>query len=288
MTKHCGSDDHASESPLSARIHVALVQYEYGHAILRRADLAREADDSGGGGPESADADQALAVDQMKQAASIYESYLDSSDVPSAKFHPYAEHARCQLPRCLVGIGDAHLHSGRHGDATAAYLRAVPLREKAARDEGLGAGEKLKNMRLCAEAHALVADALLAAPPGADVTVSGGEDGDRDDGGGNKLLVAAAERIDYARGYYEQARKNLQDAVFFMGEVLSESNVDLGSEKSDICHLATIMMAVGNTLADIDEEGQGKGTTASSSSARAKHGGNTSGGERSKKKHKRK
>jgi hypothetical protein len=65
--------------------------------------------------------------------------------------------------------------------------------------------------------------------------------------------VTAAERVDYARGYYDKAREELQETVYLMARI-AESNQNLGTEKEDVCFLATLLMGVGTTLAEYDEQ----------------------------------
>ena len=93
------------------------------------------------------------------------------------------------------------------------------------------------------EANILVAEALLACPKDEDVITTETKD----------LLVGAKERVDYARGYYDKARDELQEAVFLMGKIAA-SGADLGMEKEDICFAATLLMGVGETLAAHDDD----------------------------------
>jgi hypothetical protein len=67
------------------------------------------------------------------------------------------------------------------------------------------------------------------------------------------LIVSAAERVDYARGYYDKARDELQEVVLLMGEIAAQGG-DVGKEKEDVCFAATMVMGVGTNLAQIDEE----------------------------------
>ena len=92
------------------------------------------------------------------------------------------------------------------------------------------------------EANILVAEALLECPEDKDVVTTETED----------VLVTAAERVDYARGYYDKARDELQETVYLMARI-AESNQNLGTEKEDVCFLATLLMGVGTTLAEYDE-----------------------------------
>ena len=99
--------------------------------------------------------------------------------------------------------------------------------------------------RKVVENDVLIAEELLACAPEKDVVTTESHD----------CLVKAAERIDFARGYYDRARDELQETVLLMGE-LAAAGVDVGQEKEDVCFAATMVMAIGNTLAEIDEEQQ--------------------------------
>jgi hypothetical protein len=66
------------------------------------------------------------------------------------------------------------------------------------------------------------------------------------------VLVTAAERVDYARGYYDKARDELQETVYLRARI-AESNQNLGTEKEDVCFLASLLMGVGTTLAKYDK-----------------------------------
>jgi len=52
--------------------------------------------------------------------------------------------------------------------------------------------------------------------------------------------------------------------VFLMGKIAS-SGQDLETEKEDVCFLATMLMGVGNTLADLDEAASASSMKPSSS-----------------------
>jgi hypothetical protein len=92
------------------------------------------------------------------------------------------------------------------------------------------------------EANILVAEALLECPEDKDVVMTETD----------AVLVTAAERVDYARGYYDKARDELQETVYLMARI-AESNQNLGTEKEDVCFLATLLMGVGTTLAEYDK-----------------------------------
>jgi hypothetical protein len=79
------------------------------------------------------------------------------------------------------------------------------------------------------EANILVAEALLECPEDKDVVTTETED----------VLVTAAERVDYACGYYDKARDELQETVYLMARI-AESNQNFGTEKEDVCFLCNL------------------------------------------------
>lgn len=91
----------------------------------------------------------------------------------------------------------------------------------------------------------LIAEELLACPPDQDVVTTET----------SSLIVKASERVEYARGYYDKARDALQETVYLLGNLASR-NIDMGTEKEDVCFIATMVMGVGEILAAIDEEAQ--------------------------------
>lgn len=90
---------------------------------------------------------------------------------------------------------------------------------------------------------------------GAETTTAATNDDD-DDVAVTTTSVPPSERVEYARGYYDKGRDELQEAVYLMGRVAAKhkSVESLGTEKEDLCFLATMLMGVGNTLADLDEK----------------------------------
>lgn len=182
-----------------------------------------------------------LALEMMENAYSIFEE--------KANLQPKNEWIQCQLPRVLQGLGDVLRELGRMSDAADAYSRALPYREefveKYNKETDLTI-EHLTNRRLLVEANILVAEALLGCEHGKHVVTSETND----------MLVTADERVDYARGYYEKAREELQDTVFLMGRIAASGGraEELAPEKENICFAATLLMGVGETLATFDDE----------------------------------
>lgn len=200
-----------------------------------------------------------LALEMMENSFSISEEYNDTigkgeEDNGTNDINKYSEWVKGQLPRILLGIGDTLSTLNRHADAADAYSRALELRkirlqEFADSREGSNSDqqkkytiEHLQAYRMVCEANILIAEELLSCPEDEDVLTTETQ----------SLIVKAKERVSYARGYYDQARDALQEAVFFMGSL--PRNVDLGREKEDVCFLATLVMGVGESLAAIDEK----------------------------------
>ena len=77
-------------------------------------------------------------------------------------------------------------------------------------------------------------------------------------GAGVMLLKKGEDWLDYAFGYYEQAKEKLQDAVYTVGLLMekkgSSDSTELQREKEDTAHLATIMMYCGQRLEEMKEE----------------------------------
>jgi tetratricopeptide (TPR) repeat protein len=177
-----------------------------------------------------------LACEMMENAWSILDQYMETN--------PCTAWLTEQRPRMLVGIADVLLVLERHGDAVDAYTRALPLREAILQDFDKNdlSLDRLKASRQVVEANVLIAEALLACEPGHDVVTTET----------NTVLVTAAEREFYTQGYYDKARDSLQDTVFLMGQIAAKG-VDLGNEKEDICFISTLLMGVGEKLAELEE-----------------------------------
>ena len=211
-------------------------------------DANDETEKDGQDGENDSNDDVGLALEMMENSFSILEEYKDKSD--NEGDNTYLEWVKDQLPRIMMGIGDTLSKLDRHADAADVYSRALELRkaclEEFAESAKSGTDEDplkhLKAHRTVCEANVLIAEELLACPPQVDVMTTETQ----------SLIVKAEERVSYARGYYDQARDALQEAVVFMGSL--PRSIDLGREKEDVCFLATLVMGVGETLAAIDEE----------------------------------
>ena len=104
-----------------------------------------------------------------------------------------------------MGIGDVLSHLGRHADAVDIYTRAIPQREKDISLYPKLSIECLKARRLFVEANVLVAEELLTCCQEEDVVTTESK----------QILVKKGERIDFARGYYDKAREELQETGEF-------------------------------------------------------------------------
>jgi len=205
-----------------------------------------------------------LALDMLSTSFSIFD-WHSTDDDDNTKTEPDQEgkqYSLSQIPRVLSTIGDIHSYCGKYGDAVDAYCRALPYRENAAeeRQQAKGKGESLsvddlKGQRLLVETYALVAEALLACKEGEDVVCANDEENEEDGNiveksGKNtegKVLVAAKDRIDFAKSHYDTAREKLQDIVYQMGK-MAAAKMDLGDEKKDIGYLVMMLVGIGNTL----------------------------------------
>ena len=242
--------------------------------------------------------DEELALELMENAFAIYDQYYseafdeddnrkednatskdkeDNSGNNNSNNKSLVSWVEEQLPRVLGGIGDVLSALGRYPDAVDAYTRKVRHREDALRDlsddkGGEGVEEIgmdfLRARRLLCEANVLVAEALLNCPIGEDAILS--ESGD--------VLVKAEELMDYAQGYYDQARDELQETVYIMGRmaprtaagVTEEESKEFATEKENVCFCAQMLGGVGNMLAERDEEEEKSGGSEEPDAKRAK------------------
>lgn len=217
----------------------------YENDSLKKDETGEEEDnDSGDVAAEDEDDedDVQLALEMMETAWSVLDKHAqdlkDENKAPSAWVLD-------QLPRFLLGIGDVMTDLERYADAADVYSRALDHRESVLKQvvkDDLTL-DHLKKRRRIVEANVLVAEALLACPDGDDVITTETKD----------VLVSGGERVEYARGYYNKARDELQETVFLMGRIAATGQ-DLGAEKEDVCFVSTLLMGVGTTLAEHDEQ----------------------------------
>jgi tetratricopeptide (TPR) repeat protein len=206
----------------------------------RKEDNDDDDDDDDDGNAKEEGSDLNLSLEMMENAFSILDEYRSSTS--NIQYKDWVEE---QYPRVLLGIGDTLSALERHADAADAYSRALEIRQETLK---LFAKEDctlahLQAHRKATEATVLIAEELLACLSNEDVVTTETQ----------TLIVKASERVEYARGYYDKARDALQETVYHMGSVAARG-IDLSSEKEDVCFIATMVMGVGSSLAEIDEE----------------------------------
>ena len=125
----------------------------------------------------------------------------------------------------------------------------------------------LKYRRQVVEVTVLVVEELLACGNDHDVVATTSEQ--------TVVLVSQGNVVDYARGYYDRARTELQETVLLLGQIVamiptykksnhssSTTNIttttkmleqNIQEEKENICYVATMIMGVGTTLAEMDD-----------------------------------
>lgn len=206
-------------------------------------------DDEGAEGDDEEENDIVLALEMMETAWAILDRSVEEDD------SIYEAWTKEQTPRILVGIGDVLSSLGRHADAADVYCRAQGYRQADLETitATFGSNETesplrysvdyLQCRRRLVEVNVLIAEELLACPPDEDVITTESKD----------ILVKGAERIDYARGYYDKARDELQETVLLMGEMAAKGK-SAQQEKENVCFVATMVMGVGTTLAELEEQ----------------------------------
>jgi tetratricopeptide (TPR) repeat protein len=261
-------------------IRSAPAYYEYGNALFRAAVHAAATEETSIASTETVDAlsapeaktetdeggmgedddendsnqdDVKLALEMMETAYAIMDNYYFHNDSKANQI--YRSYVGEEIPRVLTGIGDVLSFLRRHADAADAYARALQYRQElvaAFEENDKHSLRFLESRRKVVEATVLLSEELLACPADQDVVTTETK----------VTIVAAAERVDYARGYYNQARDELQEVVFLLGVLVSESSKHVASvpdplqeEKENICFVATLVMNVGTMLAEIDDAG---------------------------------
>jgi len=212
---------------------------------------------SNGGGRESVTEDSATAASSTSQtddvvlALEMMEnawSLLDQSLTDDASSHLYKEWISEQIPRVLIGLGDVLSALGRHPDSVDAYLRALKYRQEDLSRQ-LTTAEQTDELQLLisrrrvVEVYILIAQEILECPRNQDVVTSESKD----------VLVKAKDIVEYAHGYYDKARDELQEAVLLMGKLVG-GGLELKEEKENVCFAATMIMGVGGVLAELEDE----------------------------------
>ena len=230
---------------------------------LNTADIKQEEadddDDQEAVDDEEEDDDLTLALEMMETAWSILDKYVhQTTTMTTTLVRKYPNWCAEQLPRFLTGIGDVLGELERHADAADAYSRALQLRQEQQQEQSTNQDDppitQLAHKRKIVEAYVLIAQEFLACPPGLDVITSETQ----------TRLCHAHERLVVARGYYDQARDQLQDTVVLMGELVATkqsgptttSHTSLEEEKENICFASTLVMGVGMQLAEQEEQEQ--------------------------------
>lgn len=202
--------------------------------------------------------DVKLSLEMMETAWSILDNEQQSSEATATEKGAYFEWIKEQVPRVLTGIGDVLSALNRHADSADAYLRALGHRldaleaalqndnaEKRQQQGDNSEGSQLLLLqcrRKVVEVNILIVEELLACGNDSDVITTESK----------AVLVKAGSVIDYARGYYDKARDELQEAVMLLGQ-LAAAHVDAGNEKENICFVATMVMGAGTALMEMDE-----------------------------------
>jgi len=222
-------------------------------------DTNDESTDEDGG----VDKDLLLALEMMENAYAILDGARDDDNnkndnatndtlASSSSATKYAAWMRDQMPRILTGLGDVLSALNRHADALDAYLRALEHRQELLQDalaQSTDTDSQQNRLQLLpcrrrvVEANTLVVEELLACDLLQDVTTTETK----------AVLVPVGKGVEYATGYYEKARDELQETVLLMGQLQAEGQ-ELGEEKENVCFAATLVMAAGESLAAIDED----------------------------------
>jgi tetratricopeptide (TPR) repeat protein len=229
-----------------------------------------------------------LALEMMETSWSILDAYMQNKvsiateSIATKNKKNYDDWVTEQIPRVLTGIGDTFAALQRHADAVDAYLRALEHRQSifdnsisnqstSTTSSSIAATELsstdknddndiitqvqlLKYRRQVVEVTILLVEELLAC----------GNDQDVQTTESNVILVQKGKVIDYARGYYDRARDELQETVLLLGQIvgmipksastaMTPFQKSVQEEKENICFVATMVMGAGTTLAELDE-----------------------------------
>ena len=184
-------------------------------------------------------------------AADTGSSATTATTAPPPLPPQYLSFATSQIPRVLSALGDLHMLTSSHASAAAAFIHALPHREASAGSSRGSPVERLARLRLLADTALSAGDALLA---------SGAFDTDLrvPDGA---VLVPAGELLDFSQGYFEKAKRVLEEAVLVYGKLagrMGESE-EVKKEKEDLAHSATLIVDLGQRIeAERDREREGR------------------------------
>jgi tetratricopeptide (TPR) repeat protein len=200
------------------------------------------------------DGDISLALEMMETAWAILDEEQQKQKMSKSPETLYADWMQHQIPRVLTGIGDVLSELCRHADAADAYLRALEhyqnsleqVTTSAPENTKLSVQESLKLLELrrkTVEANILVVEELLACDPQQDVITSEAK----------IVLVKAGNVVDYAHGYYNRARDEMQETLLLMAQMAAD-HMEFESEKDNIRNTAILLMGAGEKFAAIDHE----------------------------------
>ena len=207
--------------------------------------------------------DLSLALEMMENAYSIYEDYIKKPEEESSSSDsktddggkqepppPYFQWVTDEIPRVLLGIGDALAAANRHADAIDIYSRGLNARKVQLKQFNNGetslSVEQLRAHRLICEATVLMAEQLLATYNDSEDDVVTTET--------KELIVKADERMEYIQEYYQQARAALHETCLYMAKCAGAKIDGVDDEKEDVCFTATLVMGVGEAIEAIREK----------------------------------
>lgn len=230
-------------------IETAVVYYELGHSMF--LNISRNSRNN----VDQSDVEDAL--EYMVKACSILYDYDANNSNPQLQCTASEDAdvvsdcliwVKDEIPRYLIGIGNVQSYQAKHADALESYLNALPYREEVCdryKKESHQTVASLRHQRLLAETYVLIAEELMNCKPEQDVVHSET----------CNVIVRGEEITSLTQSYYDQARNQLQDIVYFMATLVGQGpSPSLDSEKQDICHLATLLIEVGMSLAQQSEE----------------------------------
>jgi len=257
-----GNDDETQKKPAAVVSGTAENKEEKG----------QEAGEPGGSAPSPAkqevDSDLGLALEMMETAWSILDESIEGEGGDGGTRAKYGRWLKEQVPRVLTGLGDVLSALRRHPDAVDAYLRALKYRQdeadriiKRSESAEVGGGgnddddnsnldlllRALECRRLLVETCVLIAQELLDCEEGEDVVASETK----------MVLAKASDRVGCARGYYDNARDELQEAMVLIGRVAAAGGGSADKvvrARDDLGFSSTLLMGVGMELERIDEE----------------------------------
>ena len=249
------SKDKENSDPVEEEMEVAEEEEEEGAEEEEEAVEEEEEQEVEEEQQEEEEDDVHLALSMMETAFAIYDNYIQSAAQVSDASAVYLTWVKSeQIARVLQFIGDMLSSLDRHADAADAYTRELAYRDavvgeydaaktKEGDNDDTASMRELVARRKAVEANVLIAQELLLCPDGEDVVTT--ED--------TALLVTASERLEFATGYYQTAREQLQETVYLMGKLASRTpKEEFKLEKENICFTSTLLMGVGESIAECE------------------------------------